>query len=131
MHSLRSLIQQLMSMRKLFLVYISRVAELAGHCSAREPYQRPDMGHSVNVLSSLVEQWKPSKQEDFDEMDAINFDVPLNEAVKIWQAAEGKSNIDESSSSSSSIFPSGDTTQTSIPNRPSGFAVSFTSSDGR
>ncbi|KAK9935385.1 hypothetical protein M0R45_022488 [Rubus argutus] len=108
---------------------ISTVAELAGHCSAREPYQRPDMGHAVNVLSSLVEQWKPSKQEDFDEMDAINFDVPLNEAVKMWQAAEGKSNIDESSSSS--IFPSGDTTQTSIPNRPSGFAESFTSTDGR
>ncbi|PRQ41002.1 hypothetical protein RchiOBHm_Chr4g0442251 [Rosa chinensis] len=62
-------------------------------------------------------------------MDAINFDVPLNEAVKMWQAAEGKSNIDESSSSS--IFPSGHTTQTSLPNRPCGFAESFTSSDGR
>ncbi|XP_004298491.1 PREDICTED: probable receptor protein kinase TMK1 [Fragaria vesca subsp. vesca] len=108
---------------------ICTVAELAGHCSAREPYQRPDIGHAVNVLSSLVEQWKPSKQEDFDEMDAINFDVPLNEAVKMWKAAEGKSNIDDSSSSS--IFPSGDSTQTSIPNRPSGFAESFTSSDGR
>ncbi|PRQ41024.1 putative protein kinase RLK-Pelle-LRR-IX family [Rosa chinensis] len=60
---------------------ITTVAELAGHRSAREPYQRPDIGHAVNVLSSLVEQWKPSKQEDFDEMDAINFDVPLNEAI--------------------------------------------------
>ena len=25
------------------------VSELAGHCTAREPYQRPDMGHAVNV----------------------------------------------------------------------------------
>ncbi|KAL6192626.1 hypothetical protein ACLB2K_033712 [Fragaria x ananassa] len=108
---------------------INTVAELAGHCSARDPYQRPDMSHAVNVLSSLVEQWKPSKRDDIDEMDAINFDVPLNEAVKMWQAAEGKSNINESSCSS--VFPSGDVTQASIPNRPSGFAQSFTSSDGR
>ena len=39
---------------------ISKVAELAGHCTARDPLQRPDMGHAVNVLGPLVEQWKPS-----------------------------------------------------------------------
>ncbi|KAK4490425.1 hypothetical protein RD792_001102 [Penstemon davidsonii] len=36
------------------LASISTVAELAGHCTAREPYQRPDMGHAVNILSSLL-----------------------------------------------------------------------------
>ena len=39
------------------------VAELAGHCTAREPSRRPDMGHSVNVLSPLVEKWKPFEDE--------------------------------------------------------------------
>ncbi|GJV19188.1 hypothetical protein Tco_1368208 [Tanacetum coccineum] len=43
---------------------ISKVAELAGHCTAREPFQRYDMGHAVNVLGPLVEQWKPSRPEE-------------------------------------------------------------------
>ncbi|CAF1919640.1 BnaC02g47590D [Brassica napus] len=43
---------------------IHRVAELAGHCTSREPQQRPDMGHAVNVLGPLVEKWKPSCQEE-------------------------------------------------------------------
>ncbi|KAL3652615.1 hypothetical protein CASFOL_002296 [Castilleja foliolosa] len=33
---------------------IGIMAELAGHCTAVEPYQRPDMRHVVNVLSSLA-----------------------------------------------------------------------------
>ncbi|CAJ1849861.1 unnamed protein product [Sphenostylis stenocarpa] len=36
------------------------VAELAGHCTAPEPHQRPDMGHAVNVLVPLVDQWSPT-----------------------------------------------------------------------
>lgn len=39
---------------------INKVAELANQCSAREPQQRPDMSHVVNVLVSLVVQWKPT-----------------------------------------------------------------------
>ncbi|KAL9666051.1 hypothetical protein QQ045_000373 [Rhodiola kirilowii] len=34
---------------------ICKVAELAGHCTVREPNKRPDMGHAVNVLGPLVE----------------------------------------------------------------------------
>ncbi|KAL5781352.1 hypothetical protein ACOSP7_006381 [Xanthoceras sorbifolium] len=48
----------------LTLESIFKVAELAGHCTARKPYQRPDMGHAVNVLGPLVEQWKPANHED-------------------------------------------------------------------
>lgn len=107
---------------------ISTVAELAGHCTAREPYQRPDMGHAVNVLSSLVEFWKPA-EPDAEDMYGIDLDMPLPQALKKWQASEGISNLDESSSSS--FLASGDNTQTSIPTRPSGFAESFTSADGR
>uniref|UniRef100_A0A2N9HN98 Protein kinase domain-containing protein n=1 Tax=Fagus sylvatica TaxID=28930 RepID=A0A2N9HN98_FAGSY len=43
---------------------IYKVVELAGHCTTRDPYQRPDMGHAVNILSTLVEQWKPTCHEE-------------------------------------------------------------------
>ncbi|MBA0686564.1 hypothetical protein Goari_014162 [Gossypium aridum] len=109
------------------LASISTVAELAGHCCAREPYQRPDMGHAVNVLSSLVELWKPTDQCSED-IYGIDLEMSLPQALKKWQAYEGRSNLE---SSSSSLLPSLDNTQTSIPTRPYGFAESFTSADGR
>ena len=43
------------------LASINTVAELAGHCTWREPYQRPDMAYVLNVLSSLVQLWKPTE----------------------------------------------------------------------
>lgn len=107
------------------LASVSTVAELAGHCCAREPHQRPDMSHAVNVLSSLAELWKPS-EPDPDDIYGIDLDMTLPQAVKKWQALEGMSGYDNSS-----VIGSNDNTQTSIPNRPSGFADSFTSQDGR
>lgn len=113
------------------LASIHTVAELAGHCCAREPYQRPDMGHAVNVLSSLVELWKPS-DPSAEDMYGIDLDLSLPQALKKWQAYEGRGPGQmDSSSSSSSLLPSLDNTQTSIPTRPYGFADSFTSADGR
>lgn len=106
------------------LASISTVAELAGHCCAREPYQRPDMGHAVNVLSSLVDVWKPTDQNP-DDIFGIDLEMSLPQALKKWQAYEGTSHVD--SSASSSYLPSLDNTQTSIPMRPYGFADSFTS----
>ncbi|MQM22938.1 hypothetical protein Taro_055999 [Colocasia esculenta] len=96
------------------------IAELAGHCSAREPQQRPDMGHAVNVLSSLVGKWEPMKDDQKENME-IDLDQPLLQMVKGWQAADG------SSISSLSL----DDSKGSIPARPAGFAESFTSVDGR
>ncbi|RDX69726.1 Receptor protein kinase TMK1, partial [Mucuna pruriens] len=110
------------------LASIHTVAELAGHCCAREPYQRPDAGHAVNVLSSLVELWKPSDQSSEDAY-GIDLGMSLPQALKKWQAYEGRSQME--SSSSSLLPPSLDNTQTSIPTRPYGFAESFTSTDGR
>ncbi|XP_023773124.1 receptor protein kinase TMK1 [Lactuca sativa] len=107
------------------LASLSTVAELAGHCCAREPHQRPDMSHAVNVLSSLAELWKPS-DPDPDDIYGIDLDMTLPQAVKKWQALEGMSGYDNSS-----VIGSNDNTQTSIPTRPSGFADSFTSQDGR
>ncbi|KAL0657746.1 hypothetical protein Bca4012_078331 [Brassica carinata] len=109
---------------------VEKVWELAGHCCAREPYQRPDMSHIVNVLSSLTVQWKPT-EVDPDDLYGIDYDLPLPQAVKKWQASEGLSQTGDDSGSSSSVYGSKDNTQTSIPTRPSGFADSFTSVDGR
>ncbi|XP_028051183.1 receptor protein kinase TMK1-like [Camellia sinensis] len=38
---------------------INTVAELASQCCANKPSQRPNISHTVNVLSGLVEHWKP------------------------------------------------------------------------
>lgn len=106
---------------------IRTVAELAGHCTSREPFQRPDMGHAVNVLSPLVEQWKPANT-DAEDCYGIDLDVPLSQALKRWQAVEGGvSSLGDEDYSLRSL----DNTQTSIPNRPLGFADSFQSADCR
>nr|KYP40025.1 putative receptor protein kinase TMK1 [Cajanus cajan] len=126
--SFRKAIDPTIELNEETLASIHTVAELAGHCCAREPYQRPDMGHAVNVLSSLVELWKPSDLNSED-IYGIDLDMSLPQALKKWQAYEGRSQME--SSSSSSLLPSLDNTQTSIPTRPYGFADSFTSADGR
>ncbi|KMT12610.1 hypothetical protein BVRB_5g098490 [Beta vulgaris subsp. vulgaris] len=99
---------------------IVAVAELAGHCTARESNQRPDMGHAVNVLAPLVEIWKPW-DDDTEEYSGIDYSLPLNQMVKGWQEAEGKD----------MSYAGLEDSKGSIPARPNGFADSFTSIDGR
>ncbi|OMP03809.1 hypothetical protein COLO4_10189 [Corchorus olitorius] len=99
---------------------IATVAELAGHCTAREPYHRPDMGHAVNVLSPLVEMWKPVDDES-ECYSGIDYSQPLSQMLKVWQAAE----------SQGVSYTSLDDSKGSIPAKPTGFADSFTSADGR
>ncbi|GKB09653.1 receptor-like kinase TMK4 [Tanacetum coccineum] len=70
---------------------ISKVAELAGHCTSRETFQRPDMGHTVNVLGHLVEQWKPSRPEEEEDGYGIDLNMSLPQALQRWQADEGTS----------------------------------------
>ncbi|ONK57514.1 uncharacterized protein A4U43_C09F1280 [Asparagus officinalis] len=103
---------------------ISIISELAGHCAAREPHQRPDMGHVVSVLSPLVEKWKPMK-DDEEGLVGIDLQQPLLQMVKGWQAADGGDNSVGSSSNGL------DDSKGSIPARPPGFGDSFTSADGR
>lgn len=98
---------------------ISIIAELAGHCTAREPNHRPDMGYAVNVLSPLVEKWKPINDES-DYFSGIDYNLPLPQMLKAWQETEcqvSHTSLDDSKGS--------------IPARPTGFAQSFTSADGR
>ncbi|KAG5586634.1 hypothetical protein H5410_047068 [Solanum commersonii] len=64
---------------------ICKVAELAGHCAAREPSQRPDMGHAVNVLAPLVEQWTPAAAAGDDSFN-IDFTMSLPQALQKWKA---------------------------------------------
>lgn len=122
--SLRKAIDPAIDLEEETLTSISTVAELAGHCCAREPHQRPDMGHAVNVLSTLAELWKPS-DPDSDDSYGIDLDMTLPQALKKWQAYE------DGDGSTSSFLASLDNTQNSIPTRPAGFAESFTSADGR
>lgn len=106
---------------------IRAVADLAGHCTSREAWHRPDMSHAVNVLSPLVEKWKPVDIEG-EEGIGIDLDMTLPQALKRWQAYEGASVSSESGFFTRSDL---DNTSNSMPSRPVGFAESFTSSDGR
>ncbi|KAG6741071.1 hypothetical protein POTOM_056555 [Populus tomentosa] len=99
-------------------VSIFKVAELAGHCTAREPHQRPDMGHAVNILGPLVEQWKPTNHEE-EGNSGIDLHMSLPQFLQRWQADEGTSTMFNMSYSQS---------QSSI---PGGFSDSFTSTDCR
>ncbi|KAH7439739.1 hypothetical protein KP509_04G074100 [Ceratopteris richardii] len=103
------------------------VAELARHCTNREAWQRPDMSHAVNVLSPLVEKWKPA-EVDGEEGIGIDLDMTLPQALKKWQAYEGTATSSESGFLTHSDL---ENTISSMPSRPAGFADSFTSNDGR
>ncbi|XP_071720846.1 receptor-like kinase TMK4 [Rutidosis leptorrhynchoides] len=99
---------------------IFKVAELAGHCTAREPYQRPDMGHAVNVLGPLVKQWKPSRPEEEDG-NGVDLRMSLPQILQRWQD-EGTSRMFDYSL---------DQTQSSIPSKPSGLADDLDSTEAR
>ncbi|KAG5024583.1 hypothetical protein JHK82_020483 [Glycine max] len=86
--------------------------EYAGHCCAREPYQRPDMSHVVNVLSPLVEVWKPS-ETNVDDIYGIDYDMTLPEALQRWKDFEGSSTTLELTSPSSSVLLNGNNTKSS------------------
>ncbi|XP_031275090.1 LOW QUALITY PROTEIN: receptor-like kinase TMK3 [Pistacia vera] len=56
----REAIDQTIELDEETVASVSKVAELADTCCTSEPHQRPDMNHVVNVLSSLVESWRPT-----------------------------------------------------------------------
>ncbi|KAG8089778.1 hypothetical protein GUJ93_ZPchr0011g27997 [Zizania palustris] len=60
------------------------VADLARHCTAREAYQRPDMCHCVNRLSSLVDQWKPTNIDEDDD-EGQTSEMGLHQQLEKWR----------------------------------------------
>ncbi|BAT80088.1 hypothetical protein VIGAN_02305200 [Vigna angularis var. angularis] len=48
---LMTVVDPALDIKKEMFDIVSIIAELAGHCTAREPNQRPDMSHVVNVSS--------------------------------------------------------------------------------
>ncbi|CAN1312656.1 Receptor protein kinase TMK1 [Linum perenne] len=113
------------------LASITTVADLAGHCTSREPYQRPDMSHVVNTLSTLAELWKPerSRQEDTDdEFAPIDLNMSLPQALKKWQEIE---DVESGGEFTSKYGVDARSTRSSTGTRPSGFAETFPSTDAR
>nr|XP_010906324.2 receptor protein kinase TMK1-like [Elaeis guineensis] len=104
---------------------IKIVADLACHCTMREPYQRPDMAYAVNVLSSLAEIWKPTDVNSDDDY-RIDLETPLPEVLKKWQESAESSQMDETTN-----FPNFENSQSSIATRPRGFAETFSSANAR
>ncbi|CAK8576989.1 unnamed protein product [Lathyrus sativus] len=102
---------------------ITIAAELAGHCTAMEPYHRQDMSHAVNVLSAVVEKWRPVSDELDDSYYAVDGTRPLRQMLKIWKDAE---NGKFSYSSTSASF---EDSKGSVAVRPTRFTDSFTSAD--
>nr|GLL41438.1 receptor-like kinase TMK4 [Ipomoea trifida] len=45
---------------------ISKVAELAAHCTADKYFRRPTMEHVVNVLGPFAHKWKPLRPEEIE-----------------------------------------------------------------
>lgn len=97
------------------------IAELAGHCTAREPNHRPDMGHAVNVLAPLVEKWRPFDRETEEYSEIVDYAQPLPELLKGWQEAETKDFTGTSLEDSKG----------SIPALPAAFEGLFTSAEAR
>ncbi|KAM0065839.1 putative transferase, protein kinase RLK-Pelle-LRR-IX family [Helianthus debilis subsp. tardiflorus] len=67
---------------------IVKVAELAVHCTACDPFQRPDMSYVVNVLGPLVERWEPSQQEEVQTYHGHHTSLP-----RVLQANEDTSSM--------------------------------------
>ncbi|GAB2298077.1 hypothetical protein Dimus_032152 [Dionaea muscipula] len=96
---------------------IRKVADLAGHCTARESFQRPDMGHAVTILQPLVEQWIiPScHPEDSSYDDDYLFHVDLPRVVERWRAGQTSTTFTYSINSSSQAPNSSSATAPTTP----------------
>ncbi|ONK67082.1 uncharacterized protein A4U43_C06F15490 [Asparagus officinalis] len=61
---------------------VNIVSDLAFHCCARDPQQRPDMSHVVSILCPLAEKWKPS--QNLDDEYGIETSKSLPQVLKEW-----------------------------------------------
>ncbi|KAI7993239.1 Receptor protein kinase TMK1 [Camellia lanceoleosa] len=71
------------------LASINTVAELASQCCANKPSHRPDVSHSVNVLSGLVQHWKTSTSH-CDEVFRSSTPDPCDEVFRSFGDVKSK-----------------------------------------
>jgi serine/threonine protein kinase len=102
---------------------IMTVAELSGHCTVREPHKRPDMSHAVNVLSPLVERWKPNDAAATDDDLGIDLGEPLSEALKRWQGIGANANNANANNAHHSSCLSSSSSPPSLSGSPSSAAA--------
>ncbi|XP_031111834.1 receptor-like kinase TMK4 [Ipomoea triloba] len=93
-HNLRNAIDPTLDHDEQIFESISKVAELAIHCTANKSFGRPDMGHVVNVLCPYVQQWRPLRLEEINEKCGgvdIHMSLPL---VFDYSSTQNLSSID-------------------------------------
>lgn len=66
-HNLRNAIDPTIDLDDQTFETISKVAELAAHCTANKYFRRPNMEHVVNVLGPFAQKWKPLRPEEIEE----------------------------------------------------------------
>ncbi|KAK8923470.1 putative receptor protein kinase TMK1 [Platanthera zijinensis] len=68
---------------------ITAVADIAFHCTSREPVCRPEMSNVVTMLSPVADQWSPGNYGDRD--DDRESTVSLTSLVHRWQMTDDSS----------------------------------------
>ncbi|XP_019179917.1 PREDICTED: receptor-like kinase TMK4, partial [Ipomoea nil] len=63
-HNLKNTIDPTLDLDDQTFESISKVAELAAHCTANKYFQRPTMEHVVNVLGPFAQRWKTLRLEE-------------------------------------------------------------------
>nr|GMD68003.1 receptor-like kinase TMK4 [Ipomoea batatas] len=66
-HNLKNTIDLTLDLDDQTFESISKVAELAAHCTADKYFRRPTIEHVVNVLGPFAHKWKPLRPEEIEE----------------------------------------------------------------
>ncbi|XP_019179915.1 PREDICTED: receptor-like kinase TMK4 [Ipomoea nil] len=66
-HNLRNAIDPTLDLDDQTFESVSKVAELAAHCTANKYFRRPNTEHVVNVLGPFAHKWKPLRPEEIEE----------------------------------------------------------------
>ncbi|PKU76746.1 receptor-like kinase TMK4 [Dendrobium catenatum] len=75
---------------------IADVAEIAYHCTTRDPNYRPEMSNVVTMLSPIADQWSPNNYGDHGGDGKLS--ISLTSMVHKWQVSDDSSYVDSFSS---------------------------------
>ncbi|KAJ0972413.1 hypothetical protein J5N97_020372 [Dioscorea zingiberensis] len=85
---------------------IKKLAELAIHCTASDPAQRPDMSHAVTVLAPLLDEWKPTGPPS----PSVGPSMTLSERLERWHFGDCTNTMELLSSINGRSFDEEDNT---------------------